>query len=515
MTLVQGASERAFRRPRGVAQVDLAEYGHARVRHEATDWQRRYRTQTLLTDGAAAALGVLAGVFARNAVFGGPTSISAQTSIGGSPEAMQATIGAIAVLWLVVLAYHGAYATRFVGTGNEEYRAVTRSAITLVAVIAFVSFALKLEFSRGILLMSVPLMVASTVLARYALRSRLAQARVNGECLQPTVIVGDARAVLDLADRIAAEPAQSGLSVTGICVSNTEDVVLTTTTHGHAPLLGDETATLEAVDQVGAKVVAVASSPTMSGHALRRLGWALEQRGVDLLIAPGIVEVAGPRLTLRRASGLPMLHVERPVSSGVRYATKMLADRLVALTALILISPILLVIGLIIRRDSDGPALFRQERVGEGGRTFTMLKFRTMGVDADARLTSLSDRHDGNDTLFKLRADPRVTKIGAVLRRYSLDELPQLINVVLGEMSLVGPRPPLPREVDTYESDTVRRLRVRPGMTGLWQVSGRSDLSWVDSVRLDLWYVDNWSLALDAQILVRTVNAVFRGRGAY
>ena len=508
MTLVQGASERAFRRPRGVAQVDLAEYGHARVRHEATAWQRRYRTQTLVTDGVAAALGVLAGVFARNAVFGG------QTAIGGSPEAMQATIGAIAVLWLVVLAYHGAYATRFVGTGNEEYRAVTRSAVTLIAVIAFVSFALKLEFSRGILLMSVPLMVGSTVLARYVLRGRLAQARVNGDCLQPTILVGAAGAVLDLAERIAAEPAQSGLSVTGICVSNTDDDALSTATL-HAPLLGDEASTLEAVDRVGAKVVAVASSPTMSGHALRRLGWALEQRGVDLLIAPGIVEVAGPRLSLRRASGLPMLHVERPVSSGVRYATKLFADRLIALTVLVLISPILLVIGLLVRRDSDGPALFRQERVGEGGRTFTMFKFRTMGVDADARLSDLADGHDGNDTLFKLRMDPRITKIGAVLRRYSLDELPQLINVVRGEMSLVGPRPPLPREVDTYESDTVRRLRVRPGMTGLWQVSGRSDLSWVDSVRLDLWYVDNWSLALDAQILVRTVNAVFRGRGAY
>lgn len=461
------------------------------------------------TDAAAAALGVLFGIVERNALFGG------ETSLGGSPEAMQLTIVTVAALWLVVLAYHGAYATRFVGTGNEEYRAVTRAAVTLVAVIAFTSFALKSEFSRGILLLSVPAMVGVTVLSRYILRRRLATARMAGEFLQPTVVIGDARAVLELADRISALPSDTGLQVTGVCVADSADPLITTDEFAHVTVLGDETSTLEAVDRVGAKVVAVASSPTMSGHALRRLGWALEQRGVDLLIAPGIVEVAGPRLSLRRASGLPMLHVERPVSSGVRYATKLAADRLVALTGLLLISPILLGIAVLIRRDSPGPVLFRQERVGEGGKTFTMLKFRTMSTDADARLAEFQDTHDGNETLFKLRADPRVTRVGAVLRRYSLDELPQLINVVRGEMSLVGPRPPLPREVDTYESDTVRRLRVRPGMTGLWQVSGRSDLSWVDSVRLDLWYVDNWSLALDVQILVRTVNAVVRGKGAY
>ena len=167
------------------------------------------------------------------------------------------------------------------------------------------------------------------------------------------------------------------------------------------------------------------------------------------------------------------------------------------------------------RAGSPGPALYRQRRIGEAGQPFTMLKFRTMEVDADARRESLETEHDGNETLFKLRRDPRVTRVGAVLRRYSLDELPQLVNVVRGEMSLVGPRPPLPSEVDSYESDAVRRLRVRPGMTGLWQVSGRSDLSWVDSLRLDLWYVDNWSLALDAQILLRTAGAVLRGRGAY
>ena len=236
---------------------------------------------------------------------------------------------------------------------------------------------------------------------------------------------------------------------------------------------------------------------------------------MDLLVSPGIVEVAGPRLSLRRAEGLPMLHVERPVTSGVAYRLKAVIDRVVGLSILVVMSPILLAIALLIKLDDRGPAFFRQERVGDGGQPFTMIKFRSMAVDAEARLAQLASQHDGNETLFKLRKDPRVTRVGAILRKYSIDELPQIFNVVKGQMSLVGPRPPLKSEVDTYEDDAMRRLRVRPGMTGLWQVSGRSDLSWEDSLRLDLWYVDNWSLALDAQILVRTVKAVVRGTGAY
>jgi exopolysaccharide biosynthesis polyprenyl glycosylphosphotransferase len=381
--------------------------------------------------------------------------------------------------------------------------------------LAFASFALQLEFSRGLVLVSVPMLVGTTLGTRYALRRHLAARRSAGDCLRPTVLVGNARAVAETAERIARDPQTNGLYVAGACVDDPEDPALGTLASASIPTLGAEADTLQAVDLVGAEVVAVASSPTMSGQALRRLGWALEQRDVDLLIAPGIVEVAGPRLSLRPSSGLSMLHVERPVSSGLRYRLKMALDRLIALFALIVFSPLLFVIALLIRYDSRGPALFRQHRVGEAGQVFPIVKFRTMVVDADARVKALADRTDGNGVLFKMHRDPRVTRVGRFLRRYSIDELPQLINVVRGEMSLVGPRPPLPREVDGYESDAVRRLRVRPGMTGLWQVSGRSDLSWGDSVRLDLWYVDNWSLALDTQILVRTVKAVVNGSGAY
>jgi exopolysaccharide biosynthesis polyprenyl glycosylphosphotransferase len=213
---------------------------------------------------------------------------------------------------------------------------------------------------------------------------------------------------------------------------------------------------------------------------------------------------------------MPLLHVERPSMSGIRRVVKAVVDRLLTLGVVLLALPVLLAIGVAIRLDSTGPVLFRQKRVGEGGREFEMFKFRTMVVDAEQRLGQLRTTADaGNEILFKMRRDPRITRVGATLRRFSLDELPQLINVMRGEMSLIGPRPPLPGEVALYEDDVVRRLRVKPGLTGLWQVSGRSDLSWEESVRLDLWYVDNWSLVLDLQILGRTAKAVLLGHGAY
>ena len=508
MSITQNIGVLSWSTPRARrSHIDLAAYGHARVAHGPVEWERRHRARALVLDLAAAGFATAVGLLGRDALLGSDAMLEDPAVL------VQASF--VALVWPLLLVRHGAYATRFIGAGSDEYRAVTRSALTLVALVAFASFALKLEFSRGVLLLAVPTMTAATLVGRWTLRRSLARARDAGQCLRPTVLVGDAGAVRDALRSIRREPRSTGMQVVGVCVSDLQDPVLQTAEMRDVPVLGPESATVEAVERSGADTVAVASSPTMSGHALRRLGWALEQRDVDLLVAPGVVEVAGPRLQLRRASGLPMLHVERPVLSGGRYALKLLGDRLLGAVALVLGAPVLLLIALLVRLDSPGPALFRQERVGEGGRVFPMFKFRTMIQDAEARLQEVADGHDGNDVLYKRHDDPRVTRLGRVLRRYSLDELPQLLNVVRGEMSLVGPRPPLGSEVDQYESDVVRRLRVRPGMTGLWQVSGRSDLSWFDSVRLDLWYVDNWSLALDGQILLRTVKAVVRGSGAY
>jgi exopolysaccharide biosynthesis polyprenyl glycosylphosphotransferase len=248
---------------------------------------------------------------------------------------------------------------------------------------------------------------------------------------------------------------------------------------------------------------------------MRQLGWELEASSTTLIVAPALTDVAGPRIHARPVAGLPLIQVDYPAFTGRRYALKRAFDIVVSLLALVILSPVLLVIALLVRRDSPGPALYTQERVGLNGARFHMLKFRSMVVDAEAQLPSLLDRSDGNGVLFKLKSDPRVTRIGAVLRRYSLDELPQLVNVLVGEMSLVGPRPPLASEVERYDEWAHRRLLVRPGITGLWQTQGRSDLSWEDSVRLDLYYVENWSLTGDVIILYRTIRAVVRASGAY
>jgi exopolysaccharide biosynthesis polyprenyl glycosylphosphotransferase len=259
----------------------------------------------------------------------------------------------------------------------------------------------------------------------------------------------------------------------------------------------------------------IADSHTVDGQALRRLAWQLEGTGVQLIVAPAVTQVAGPRIVIRPIAGLPLLQVDEPELTGGQRLAKETFDRIVSLLLLVLLAPLFLVLGVVVRTGSRGPVLFRQVRVGQNGREFTMFKFRTMVDDASARLDDIAHLDESDGVLFKIRTDPRVTRGGRFLRRHSLDELPQLWNVLRGQMSIVGPRPPLPSEVQHYGSDAQRRLLVKPGMSGLWQVSGRSELSWEESIRLDLYYVENWSPALDAQIIWRTVGAVVRGRGAY
>jgi exopolysaccharide biosynthesis polyprenyl glycosylphosphotransferase len=268
------------------------------------------------------------------------------------------------------------------------------------------------------------------------------------------------------------------------------------------------------VREVGADTVAVCGSASTEPGELRRLAWQLEGTGVDLVVAPQLTDIAGPRVHIRPVEGLPLLYVEEPTLSGVAWLIKNLLDRVVAAVGLLILSPVFLALALAIRLGDKGPVFFRQMRVGREGKTFRVWKFRTMYVDAEERLAALVDQNESDGLLFKIKNDPRVTPVGRFLRASSLDELPQLINVLLGEMSLVGPRP-LPAEDGDFLGDVRRRLLVRPGMTGLWQVSGRSDLSWDDAVRLDLYYVDNWSLTFDLTILWRTIGVVLRTKGAY
>ncbi|MGH3365586.1 MAG: sugar transferase, partial [Nocardioidaceae bacterium] len=254
--------------------------------------------------------------------------------------------------------------------------------------------------------------------------------------------------------------------------------------------------------------------PEMTQPRLREISWLLEGTGVQLIVEPRFTDIAGPRITVAPLGGLPLLHVDEPEFTGWRRFVKDGIDRAVAALGLIALSPVLVLIAIAVRRTSPGPALFRQRRAGSYGQEFRVVKFRTMYRDAEARLAELQAQNDGDGLLFKIKDDPRITPVGRFLRRTSLDELPQLINVLRGEMSLVGPRP-LPVDDEEFKGHERRRMLVRPGITGLWQVSGRSDTSWEDAVRLDLYYVENWSITLDLMILARTFAVVARGGGAY
>jgi exopolysaccharide biosynthesis polyprenyl glycosylphosphotransferase len=281
------------------------------------------------------------------------------------------------------------------------------------------------------------------------------------------------------------------------------------------PVYGGLDDVMAAVKAFDANTVAVLACPEMDGIRLRRLAWELEKTGTDLCVSPALLDVAGPRTTIRPTAGLTLLHVDHPQLAGFRQVVKGLFDRCAAAAALIMLAPVMAALAATIWLSDGGPALFTQVRVGKDGRAFRIYKFRTMVVDAEQRQTELLASNDSDGVLFKLRNDPRVTAVGSHLRRWSIDELPQLFNVFLGDMSLVGPRPAVPDEVAKYAEHVHRRLVVKPGLTGLWQVNGRSDLSWDESVRLDLRYVENWSFALDLQILWKTIWALVGGSGAY
>jgi exopolysaccharide biosynthesis polyprenyl glycosylphosphotransferase len=417
---------------------------------------------------------------------------------------------ALPVLWLASLWLAGGYDARFIGTGSDEFRKVLSAGVGLTAAVAIFSYAVNIELSRAYVLLALPGTTLLDLIGRYAVRKRLHKHRAAGRCLLSVVAVGHESAVADLVSELQRE-CYHGLTVVGACLAGAPvcDEIAGVPVYGG---LDDVTA---AVRKYGADTVAVLACPEMNGIKLRGLAWELEKTGTDLCVSPALLDVAGPRTTIRPTAGLTLLHVDHPQLGGVRLVMKGLFDRCAAAAALIMLGPLLAVLCATIWLHDRGPALFTQIRVGKDGRAFRIYKFRTMVVDAEQRKKELLEAHDPDHVLFKLRKDPRITTVGAHLRRWSVDELPQLINVFLGDMSLVGPRPALPDEAAKYAEHVRRRLVVKPGLTGLWQVNGRSDLSWDESVRLDLRYVENWSFALDLQILWKTISVLVRGSGAY
>jgi exopolysaccharide biosynthesis polyprenyl glycosylphosphotransferase len=408
-------------------------------------------------------------------------------------------------LWLA-----GGYDVRFIGTGSDEFRKVLTAGVSLIAAAAIFSYAINIELSRAYVVIALPCVTVLDLVARYGIRKGLHRQRDSGQCLLNVVAVGHELAVANLVTELHRDR-YHGLTVVGACVirpGECDEVV-------GVPVYGGLDDVTAAVRAFAADTVAVLACPEMDGVRLRGLAWELEKSGTDLCVAPALLDVAGPRTTIRATAGLTLLHVDHPELSGFRLLLKGLFDRCVAAVALIMLAPVIGLLATAIWLYDRGPALFTQVRVGKGGRVFRIYKFRTMVVDAEQRRAQLLATSDTDSILFKLRNDPRVTGVGVHLRRWSIDELPQLFNVLLGHMSLVGPRPAVPDEVAQYADHVHRRLVVKPGLTGLWQVNGRSELSWDESVRLDLRYVENWSFALDLQILWKTISAIVHGLGAY
>ena len=483
--------------PRGSAAAHLAPPRPVAPR-SARSWVRSYTVALVAAETAMAA------------VAGAVVLVTRPTPVPPGSVLFAAAV-ALVVAWPALLAATGAYAERVYGTGSDEYRRVARAGFHLLAVAGLLSYAAALDLSRALVVVALPVLTAATLLGRYAARVRLRGLRARGRCAKKVVVVGRGGAVLELVTRLQRER-YAGMEVVAAAVTPTDRARVADRAGVPVGGLGDVLALAATYD---ADTIAVTSASETAAQYLRELSWQLEGTGIELLVAPGLIEVAGPRLHIRPFEGLPLLAVEQPRFEGWRRVVKGGVDRSMAAVALLVLAPVLLVIAAAVRFTSPGPVLYRQERVGLNGRTFTMLKFRSMVVDADRQLDALRAANISDGLLFKLRADPRVTPVGRLLRGSSLDELPQLLNVLAGSMSLVGPRPPLLDEVARYDTSVSRRLLVKPGLTGLWQISGRSDLSWEESVRLDLRYVENWSLALDAVILWKTGRAVLSRSGAY
>jgi exopolysaccharide biosynthesis polyprenyl glycosylphosphotransferase len=477
--------------------------GAARESAAATSrWGRRFRAATIVCDLVAITIAVLVGH-----QLGLGTNVP---EFGDVSPGVGVVAGTLMVCGLVATR---AWDARILGHGSEEFSRLIRAVVTSAVTLGLLGLALEATAPRPWVFGLMPMAGALAAGGRLALRLRLYHLRKQGRCTMPVLAVGTIEAVTDLITRTRRDT-NRGWAVSGVCTPTGAGPDGTDSVLG-VPVVGDLDGVSDAARDGGHRVVAVCPTPGWTSRRLHQLAWNLEDMAAaELVVDPGLMEVAGPRLHVDPVDGLPLLRLTRPTFTGVSWVTKHVVDRFGAALLLIIVAPLLVAIAIAIRLEG-GPVLFRQTRVGRHGRQFSMLKFRTMVVDAERHLGDLRTGNEGAGPLFKLKCDPRVTRVGAFLRRYSLDELPQLANVLTGAMSLVGPRPPLPSEVATYGRDAERRLLVRPGLTGLWQISGRSDLSWEESVRLDLRYVENWNLALDALILWRTFGAVVGTRGAY
>lgn len=459
-------------------------------------WARRHRFTLILVDLGliAAATGLAAAVFPN--------------------EASVFMSGAIAFLWLLGLAAYRSRDSHVLGMGTEEYKRVATASFISFGILSVLCEVLALGVGHGFFVLAYSLGLGGVLCGRLALRAWLAVQRSKGRCVSRVVVLGEPGDVEYVIGQIRKKSAGTYVVVGAALVSGRAAPTLNLEGHPF-PIISDVRALLPELQRIRPDAVVVAGPVPGGSDFVRNLCWRLEESGTELVLASGLTNVGAARLYARPVEGLPLMHVALPRYSGAQHVIKRLLDVVLSGTALALLLPVFAALALLVTRDSTGPAIFRQERVGRGGKTFIMYKFRSMVQTAESDLADLVKHNEGAGLLFKLREDPRVTKAGKWLRRHSLDELPQLWNVFRGDMSLVGPRPPLPSEVAGYEKAVLRRLYVKPGLTGMWQINGRSELSWKESVRLDLYYVENWSVFGDLMIMLQTVKVVLKPQGAY
>ncbi|WP_243400029.1 sugar transferase [Arthrobacter glacialis] len=478
-----------------------------RRRHESSEdyalpWARKYRIKLRITDTILVVL----------CVFLSSDAIAESLDIA-SERLLQANIG-VASVWLLTLWLWRTRDPRLVGVGPGEYKKMISASTAAFGWLAVLFLLYGAHRMSVAFLITMPVGTIALLIGRWGWRRWLTRQRAYGHYLSRVIVLGDREDVTYVVEQIHKKSG-AAYEVVGVALEDPGADRSMNVGQNRIPIVASLDNICDAVIEHNADAVIVAGQVTRGGSYLRELGWKLEESATELVVALALTNVAGPRIQMRPVEGLPLMHVDLPQFTGYKHLLKRSLDIVASAMALLLLSPILVVLAIMIRKDSPGPVIFRQDRVGRDGGIFEMYKFRSMVANAEEVLATLADQNEGSGPLFKIHNDPRITKVGAWMRRYSLDELPQLMNVLKGQMSLVGPRPPLSTEVENYDGHTYRRLYIKPGITGLWQVSGRSDLSWKESVRMDLYYVENWSMTGDFMIMWRTLHVMRDHVGAY
>lgn len=489
--------------------ASLAEASQLRVDKRKKDWRESYALRLRLID-AFVVIWAVAGAFGIRFGF---SDLGRETT--PDTDYLLLSIALVGAWWLMLDVW-GSRDARVLGSGSEEYKRVLASSAWLFGFVAVFSYALRVDTARGFVGLAFPAGALGLLAARWLVRQHLSVERQQGASNSRVLVIGGPHSAAHLVRSFRSAPSAGYLPIAahlpGATLESERTLALDIPVTGTASDFESILAVILATD---ADAVAISAGVNLHPRDLRRLGWELAARDIGMILAPALTDVAGPRIHTQPVAGLPLIHVSTPKLTGGKKVAKRTFDIFVASFLVLCLSPVFLVVSLLVRFTSDGPVFYRQERVGLRGTSFRMLKFRSMRVNADAELRELLQMQGTSETpLFKVDNDPRITPIGRVLRKYSLDELPQLLNVIGGSMSLVGPRPQREGEVALYDDAAHRRLYVSPGMSGLWQVSGRSNLSWEESIRLDLYYVENWSLMGDVVILFKTFKAVFASTGA-